>query len=823
MTSYLRSDCSGYRNTHRANYRDNSLWGNYGHDVTYSFRLSLNKGFACHNDKVVECEPFQREAVRPLRENYEDAKEQVDGAVKDVNKGTQRLLKAKEDFNKADKAHDSAQDRVTELKENISELVTKLAHQDNECDNAKKETILAKENEKKLNADCAKKRVVSTTCFNSLQKISKSLEGLEGEEEELNTRVDELANSVELIEKHLDTAKRDKDAANKAVNDAQKSEISARELYEEVNKEVQIAKTKLDETQAKCEVKEKQVDNTQTNLAQEESSLKKNNRLLTDAKDALDSSQSVLDNLESAYEKSEDNAETAQKVSEKKSVAANDALQEVTSIGNSIEEIETKLESAKTEFEEKTALHVKAEKEFLGACAACKDGWDQFENKCFKLFTGSSTYDEGVKQCNDHFAQLAKFNSKKETDFAAEMITNLGEVLIGWKDGKWTDGTAPSDWFERHQGKGGGSCTRLIGTSHSWQPGTFDDWPCDKEARHGILCSYKNQTAISEDPKSGSRCVAKSDTITVKEKAALEASHAATTAKETVDGLKILVENLKKELTSTKDLSLQAKEESGEQIEKVKRMNAARDKLAKEVEVAEKDLAKKKNEYNTAKDQVSISTKTVEKIRTKLEQLTKAETECRNQAKTASNEYEQKETIAEQKRRELSKQKTHVRQCVERYAVELEEYKKLNADHESADDEFDTASSHAGKKTQEVRKKKRELKTKQDECDSTKADSDACQVRLGKEVDKKKQVEKQECDEARSYKISLDNERAELNIAERKVVTALGIKNAKEKVVTDYKDRSKTAVSKLDGFKRAMDKAFKKYQNALKKPACDFV
>ena len=24
---------------------------------------------------------------------------------------------------------------------------------------------------------------------------------------------------------------------------------------------------------------------------------------------------------------------------------------------------------------------------------------------------------------------------------------------------------------------------------------TFDDWPCDKEARHGILCSYKNQTA----------------------------------------------------------------------------------------------------------------------------------------------------------------------------------------------------------------------------------------------------------------------------------------------------------------------------------------
>lgn len=203
--------------------------------------------------------------------------------------------------------------------------------------------------------------------------------------------------------------------------------------------------------------------------------------------------------------------------------------------------------------------------------------------------------------------------------------------------------------------------------------------------------------------------------------------------------------------------------------------------------------------------------------------MTKAETECRNQAKTASNEYEQKETIAEQKRRELSKQKTHVRQCVERYAVELEEYKKLNADHESADDEFDTASSHAGKKTQEVRKKKRELKTKQDECDSTKADSDACQVRLGKEVDKKKQVEKQECDEARSYKISLDNERAELNIAERKVVTALGIKNAKEKVVTDYKDRSKTAVSKLDGFKRAMDKAFKKYQNALKKPACDFV
>ena len=74
--------------------------------------------------------------------------------------------------------------------------------------------------------------------------------------------------------------------------------------------------------------------------------------------------------------------------------------------------------------------------------------------------------------CNAHHAQPAKFDSQEENDFAANMIGTKSEVLIGYKAGKWADGTAPSDWspkFSKH--KKGGECNRLTGSSHSWEAG----------------------------------------------------------------------------------------------------------------------------------------------------------------------------------------------------------------------------------------------------------------------------------------------------------------------------------------------------------------
>ena len=107
----------------------------------------------------------------------------------------------------------------------------------------------------------------------------------------------------------------------------------------------------------------------------------------------------------------------------------------------------------------------------------CKDGWFQNLNKCFKYFgtaLQTDAYNKASQLCQSHDSQLATIHSREENDLAAGLIGKNSEVLIGWKDGKFVDGTtlfkswSPA-WYENK-----GSCTRLIGASHHLKP----KWAC---------------------------------------------------------------------------------------------------------------------------------------------------------------------------------------------------------------------------------------------------------------------------------------------------------------------------------------------------------
>ena len=78
-----------------------------------------------------------------------------------------------------------------------------------------------------------------------------------------------------------------------------------------------------------------------------------------------------------------------------------------------------------------------------------------------------------MEACKVKESQLAKIESQKENDVAAQLIGTNGEVLIGLKDDKWGDDTALSaSWSPPwYSGRAKERCVRLIGAQHSWEPG----------------------------------------------------------------------------------------------------------------------------------------------------------------------------------------------------------------------------------------------------------------------------------------------------------------------------------------------------------------
>ena len=103
----------------------------------------------------------------------------------------------------------------------------------------------------------------------------------------------------------------------------------------------------------------------------------------------------------------------------------------------------------------------------------CKDGWSPSLNKYFKYFATAlhpDAFNKASQLCHSHNAQLAKIGSEEENNLAAGLIGANAEVLIGWKDGKFADGTTLSGTWAPTWHNNKASCARLIGALHHWKP-----------------------------------------------------------------------------------------------------------------------------------------------------------------------------------------------------------------------------------------------------------------------------------------------------------------------------------------------------------------
>ena len=104
----------------------------------------------------------------------------------------------------------------------------------------------------------------------------------------------------------------------------------------------------------------------------------------------------------------------------------------------------------------------------------CKDGWSPTLKRCYKYFgtaLQTDAYNKASQLCQSHNSQLAKIDSREENDLAAGLIGKDNEVLIGWRDDKFVDGTTLSgSWSPNWHENKSPSCTRLIGALHDWKP-----------------------------------------------------------------------------------------------------------------------------------------------------------------------------------------------------------------------------------------------------------------------------------------------------------------------------------------------------------------
>jgi len=103
------------------------------------------------------------------------------------------------------------------------------------------------------------------------------------------------------------------------------------------------------------------------------------------------------------------------------------------------------------------------------ASPGCKNGWKEFEKKCYKYFAVAKTWEEAESSCSNEDALLATIRSDAEQKFVAS-ITNSSSY-IGLYDGAfgWT-------WV--------GENDRLDGYSN-WMDGKPEDcYQCDRAAMY---------------------------------------------------------------------------------------------------------------------------------------------------------------------------------------------------------------------------------------------------------------------------------------------------------------------------------------------------
>jgi len=128
----------------------------------------------------------------------------------------------------------------------------------------------------------------------------------------------------------------------------------------------------------------------------------------------------------------------------------------------------------------------------------CADGWIESDSACFwysgtqkiaRDFIGADAY---CNSLNDK-AHVATIQSETQSNACADLVGSWANVHIGLyyeQEMKWIS-EEPVNYIHNQvwgSTDSHGECTRIVGSSHHWCPGCWDDWSCDTNAY--FLCSY---------------------------------------------------------------------------------------------------------------------------------------------------------------------------------------------------------------------------------------------------------------------------------------------------------------------------------------------
>jgi len=147
---------------------------------------------------------------------------------------------------------------------------------------------------------------------------------------------------------------------------------------------------------------------------------------------------------------------------------------------------------------------------------SCPDGWTWAGGSCFAAFAlddTAPTFEAADQACYaaSPGATLATILSVAQNNVAADLVGDNSEYLIGLRKDSggeytWANGVA-LDGYEAtwHRSSPGDNCTRLVGSTHSWHPNGWADWPCETSFA-GFVCSMPAADLPPAPPPSSPAC-----------------------------------------------------------------------------------------------------------------------------------------------------------------------------------------------------------------------------------------------------------------------------------------------------------------------------
>lgn len=133
----------------------------------------------------------------------------------------------------------------------------------------------------------------------------------------------------------------------------------------------------------------------------------------------------------------------------------------------------------------------------------CKAGWQEWNQACYKVSNGMTTFANASASCQRHGANLASIHSAQENEFVRNFSSGK-DVFIGLSDAQiegtfvWSDGStfAYTNWEigEPDNDYGVGDCVILVAANAKW-----NDTPCSMWNEY--VCKFTMPKPYNEQGK----------------------------------------------------------------------------------------------------------------------------------------------------------------------------------------------------------------------------------------------------------------------------------------------------------------------------------